>query len=58
MTGKPDAFVALASVSVLNGIDVPIAPVLWTPGRLSAIESALELLCAQSHLQWRTGWRN
>lgn len=33
-TGTPDGFVALAPVSVLSGIHVPIASVFWTPGRL------------------------
>lgn len=54
-TGTPDGFVALASVSVLSGIHVPIASVFWTPGRLWGIESASELPCAWSDLQQKTG---
>lgn len=55
MTGKPDGFVALDCVSVLSGNNVPIASVFWTPGRLWGIESALELPCAWSDLQQKTG---
>lgn len=55
VTGKPDGFVALVSVSVLSAINVPIASVFWTLGRLWGIESASELPCVWSDLQQRTG---